>query len=493
MHILDKYGYIFIMLNRPLVKSLARDKNYSLGYRHPGISEELVVWYRADDPWAVAESSGGSLSGWRSPTPNAPRAEQSTGSNQPTLESAGVNGMPSVLFGENSSHWLTVADVDALDFTSEFTVIGVSEPDATDGGERTFLFKSGAYKVSKQGAGSGNELSMRLTTLGVKDYDFTENVFVENEALVWGVRFGDTADADIFKNGTELETIEGTTNASTTSNVMYLGNNETDTGKLAQSIGELMIFGRRLSDSEMTAIQSYLSAKWGLPNGVPGSLAPKLWLDASVEGSIVTGSTFIWEDQSGNRNDVTQSTGSAQPTTGATTQNGKNVLDFDGGDYLVIPTALESALLSTDMTIFVVCSSSSDSTTQRILNFDNGGSSRINLQYDSTTQQISFQSRNAGGGGTSTSGITKSDFNIIRARREGTTQAITFNGAAESTNASGADVTAIDSGSVGAFNEGAADFLLGSIAEIMVFDFSLSTSQISAVETYLSNKWDISI
>ena len=32
---------------------------------------------------------------------------------------------------------------------------------------------------------------------------------------------------------------------------------------------------------------------------------------------------------------VTQSTAAKQPTTNSTTQNGKNVISFDGGDYLV--------------------------------------------------------------------------------------------------------------------------------------------------------------
>lgn len=68
----------------------------------------------------------------------------------------------------------------------------------------------------------------------------------------------------------------------------------------------------------------------------PLSLSPALWLDASDAATITSsgGSVSEWRDKSGNGRTVTQGTSTAQPTTGTATQNGLNVLSFDGGDSL---------------------------------------------------------------------------------------------------------------------------------------------------------------
>ena len=62
-----------------------------------------------------------------------------------------------------------------------------------------------------------------------------------------------------------------------------------------------------------------------------------LWLDANDSSTITdnSGAVSEWKDKSGNQLHVTQSTAAKQPTTNSTTQNGKNVISFDGGDYLV--------------------------------------------------------------------------------------------------------------------------------------------------------------
>lgn len=66
----------------------------------------------------------------------------------------------------------------------------------------------------------------------------------------------------------------------------------------------------------------------------------ELWLDASDAGSITASGSPLkvsqWNDLSGNAKHAVQATGSLQPTTGATTQNGLNVLDFSG-DGMVTP------------------------------------------------------------------------------------------------------------------------------------------------------------
>jgi hypothetical protein len=67
---------------------------------------------------------------------------------------------------------------------------------------------------------------------------------------------------------------------------------------------------------------------------LPEQLGADLWLDASDTNTITAagGSVSQWNNK-GSLGNFTQASGAVQPTTGATTLNGKNVIDF-AADYL---------------------------------------------------------------------------------------------------------------------------------------------------------------
>ena len=84
---------------------------------------------------------------------------------------------------------------------------------------------------------------------------------------------------------------------------------------------------------------SLLAASGAVAAFDPLTLSPALWLDASDAASITSsgGAVSQWSDKSGNAHHATQSVAASKPTTGANTQNGLNVLTFDGvDDYLTI-------------------------------------------------------------------------------------------------------------------------------------------------------------
>ena len=69
----------------------------------------------------------------------------------------------------------------------------------------------------------------------------------------------------------------------------------------------------------------------GAKSWSPLELSPSLWLDASDTSSITagpTGNVSEWRDISGNDFHVNQSTANVQPTSGTTTLNGLNVIDW---------------------------------------------------------------------------------------------------------------------------------------------------------------------
>ena len=68
----------------------------------------------------------------------------------------------------------------------------------------------------------------------------------------------------------------------------------------------------------------------------PLDLSPALWLDAADTATITEsgGSVSQWNDKSGNGRHVSQATAAQQPTTGAATHNGRNVVSFNGSQDL---------------------------------------------------------------------------------------------------------------------------------------------------------------
>jgi len=233
-----------------------------------------------------------------------------------------------------------------------------------------------------------------------------------------------------------------------------------------------------------------------LTNALTGTdgvtINPFIHLDASDTSSISesSGSVSTWLDKSGNGFHATQGTGSLQPTTNSSTQNGLNVLDFDGGDSLTLPSGTYT-LANGNNTVFCVCFTSVTNSLQVVFGMAEAGTTRLDMRYTATVGQVGYQSRTVQTGGVTKSGVTDTTFGVIVGRRSGVTQGVNYDGGTESTNSGGLDEPGIDAASVGAFNEGTGFFLTGSIAELMVFNTDLTTSQIADILDMLIDKWGI--
>lgn len=225
------------------------------------------------------------------------------------------------------------------------------------------------------------------------------------------------------------------------------------------------------------------------PNQMAGNL---LWLessDTSAANIAVSGSNVTqWTDKSGNAINGTQGTDADRPSTGGTTQNSKNTLAFDGTEDLSLPSGI-FGISGSACTIFAVAKrTSEDGSPDTIFAVKASGGSKVSLFYGDVSGQVIFRSNNAAANAVNSSN-TNTDFQILTARRSGTTQGISVNGDAEQTTADAADVTC-DSADIGEGSSGGFH-LTGELAEIIVFNRSLSTSERLINEVYLADKWGI--
>lgn len=230
----------------------------------------------------------------------------------------------------------------------------------------------------------------------------------------------------------------------------------------------------------------------GAMNFNPLDWAPFIWLDASDTSSITSsaGKVSQWSDKSGNARHFTQATSINQPTTGASTQNGFNVINFNGSQDL----RRTLGTLTGNVTVFSVFNITGQSTYSMppfSLSYQNAGrpferwqDATVNRIYIDTTELTSTANANI----RSTSGYMLLGFqydsvnatNRVRERKNRVqTDAITN---------TTAHVTTNQVGLVGR-REDAVTAFIGNAAEILIFSSLITGTTLTDIETYLSWKW----
>lgn len=239
----------------------------------------------------------------------------------------------------------------------------------------------------------------------------------------------------------------------------------------------------------------------------PTSIAGcKLWLDAADTSTIsLSGSDVTqWNDKSGNGYNFTQGTSAYRPTSGTRTQNGKNVIDFDGTKNLQT-TAAKSAfnfLNNTTATIFRVLQQDTTSGIQFLMGNNSGSNSNIGIFYftTSTNDQLSC---GAGTGSTvytiQKTFSTAARYDAIKSDPANATAAnrikVSTNGGAfvgsntgtQTPTGSDSDINFI----LGNDGAGGSIPMNGYFAEIIIYNSILSADDITAVQDYLAAKWGI--
>ncbi len=237
---------------------------------------------------------------------------------------------------------------------------------------------------------------------------------------------------------------------------------------------------------------TYVNLGSAPPAFVPTDIAGcQLWLDASDTATITetAGAVSSWADKSTNAYAATQGTGAQQPTTGTRSQNGLNVLDFDGGDRLDLPSGIYS-ISNGPNTAFVVWATDATSSNQRLLGGYTGvDGTRYGFMLNDPAGNISVRN-NSGGTSVSQAVTFNTNAHIAALRRSGGSLDNIYDGTLVNSGSGAANYTVI-SMHIGASSTLAFP-LNGMIAEIVLYNSSLSDADANTVGNYLATKWGIS-
>lgn len=220
------------------------------------------------------------------------------------------------------------------------------------------------------------------------------------------------------------------------------------------------------------------SGRFGAAAFTPLSLSPFMWYDAS-DAATITIATGVsqWDDKSGNARHLTQGTGANQPAYSGT-QNGLNVVTFDGSnDFL----ATGNLTVAQPMTVFTVAKLTTNGGQGQIT----GASGTAPVVYKRITTHVW-----AAYAGTARESATANDLAVHQMTTvfDGVSSSIRLDGSSIASGTTGTNGYSAAPMIVGA-NPGGTNPMTGFIAEIVVCAAALSTTDRDACEAYLKARW----
>jgi hypothetical protein len=227
----------------------------------------------------------------------------------------------------------------------------------------------------------------------------------------------------------------------------------------------------------------------------PDSANLEVWLNAGAGVTASGGNVSAWADQSGNGNNALQGTGADQPlfVSGSSTFGGQPSLSFNGtSDFMQAPLPVNAA---GGLTVFVVASHDSANTNRATVGGSQGnygGASQWFLMESTASSNLAEINRDSATHTSVTSGPLDTSDHVYTLTYDGGAETLTqtIDGSSASSQALFANMslTTLDLGALVHFGS-PFDYGNVNIAEVLVYDTALSSTDASTVQTYLSDKY----
>lgn len=322
-----------------------------------------------------------------------------------------------------------------------------------------------------------------------------------------------TGNSYASSNGLSLPLVGTGTAANTvfTATTYQIGTSRNIGDVYSFDLGELIVCDGTLSTAAAQQMEGYLAWKWGVPRSLPTThpyynalpstalLIPTtitgciLWLDAS-DPSVFTGGGATWTDKSGTANNATNGTPPTTAMPAATTwSNGLTAARFVVANQNSIKTT--NTIPAFNVTYFVVVRITALVTpaAQQFL-FINNIDGQRQLETDATAfpARVRFTTRSASGYPTITNVTQDQQFMLSITVPTSAGSSLAYaNGSIASVATS--PVLGTTGNSIHYFGSanGASGYISADIAEILIYNTVLSTTNRQRVEGYLAWKWGL--
>jgi hypothetical protein len=434
-----------------------------------------VGWWDASDAASITQS-GGLVSQWNDKSGLNNHATAS-GSARPTLTAGGLNGR-SVMTFDGTANAMTVAANAAFN-SNDLTYFVVFR--------QTSTANKGIYtKLNADGTSLGFGLAVRsvspLVWLLQKNAAgppaLQSSVDPTTATRIYTVTSTTTATG--FLDGLSSVAATGQTASHSLNQAVTLGA-RASSEYLNGFIAEIIHFNTALSPADRARVEAYLAAKWGI-SGV------------HAQATATNDPVGYWRDKSGNNRHATQATGASRAAVASVALNGRKSIGFDGtDDSLELP-----ALDITPATVLgVVRHSTGTSAAARTPFALSEGGSYLHAQFiQSGASQMVALTHNAARASYIANGVDVLGASFLLS----SSQSASGGGTVGRLNGTDLPYSAAIQDSGGAnrigcrYRNSANDqFWNGQVAEFLVYQSALSSSQITRLERYLAAKWGITL
>ncbi|MBU2547139.1 MAG: LamG domain-containing protein [Proteobacteria bacterium] len=475
-------------------------------------SGNRVLWLKAD---AGVTHSGGAISQWNDQSGAGANAAQATVAEQPTWVEDGPNHKPVVRF-DGTNDWLKITNFAGLTNQNAYSILMNGSCEAS-GLPRDIL--GGMDPATYPPAATTHGLLLEVLTGNnvrlLHRFPFAAGGGDNLQTTSGGFSYATPLNLALVRSATNMNAwINGSLQspAQATTTAAFNLNMDVAVGRLSPAqtirylyggIAELLVFNKALSDSERSRCESYLDWKYSGNENVSLPPGVTLWLRASTGVEEAAGdpaengdSVYDWLDQSGQEQNANRGAAGAEPV--YVTNAIKSfwpVVRFNGTNQWLRIDNFLGLVNKNEYTLFIVGSVGGPD--QDFLGCARGTNHGILIEAEAAANQLRFLHREPFGGGagdnlvTTGGNLSYGQVQILSFMRSGSEQAVWFNtlnkeSIVPATNALplGFDM-AIGKLSVSQNMR----YLNGDIAEIILFNRALSTSERRFVESYLYRKY----
>ena len=514
---------------------------------HSTFPVDMTLWLKADA--GVTTDINGNITGWNDQSVYQNNAQSVYGITQTTgratLLTNSLNSNPVVHMPGTFADWLNIVDNSSLRPNGAVTMISVMRP-ATNSGNYKILAKGTTPSYSMGIDTTARAIGSSLYTTTNKTLTAT-NIYTPGQPYLIANVYDGTNNS-LYQSGQSMATMALTGS-------LYYGNSEPLTiGSLTGNyysgdIAEVLVYNRALSPTELTSVQGYLADKWGVyaPSATwPSSYTSpvqtliaanqwtkaqaaayvalasanptipvdmSLWLKADgMQGSQADVTTetsgYItgWKDESVYQNNATSIYGGVETASRATLSanilNNKPTVVFTGNLQSTFSVSDNSSLRpSSNVTVISVLQPDAQQyvTNAVVLSKQANTPEAFVMGANLATQKLSGVVTTSS---TSTAGqllSTSSTYNpgqpyVLSETYDGTKQNLYQSGVlANSSNLTGSlsYSSSPQSLQLGFYQNNASFCYSGKLAEVFVYNRSLSTAELQQVWLYLSAKYGL--
>ncbi len=260
---------------------------------------DLMMWLDATSDTAFIDSEktdGGTISNWYNTNPQKTNGgnnvAQTTAANKPLYIRNAIGGLPAIRFDGSNDYLNNTIASSAVNLPTGnnprtlFVVYGNASPNPS-GNSWNFLFHYGTENNTDQTFDFGACLTSTAgspATLHMWNSEYVTNTknTCDGREYIASVTYkaitGSTIsngmsiyiNGTLYPNNNAVARTNGATGsgaaytAFTTSNDLYIGSRMNGLDPFKGDVGEVIMFGRRLTDSERVSVESYLKQKWGI-------------------------------------------------------------------------------------------------------------------------------------------------------------------------------------------------------------------------------------